>query len=330
MIENLPLIFAGLMGFSILVYVVLDGYDLGVGLLTPLGDEHEKDLMVGSIGPFWDANETWLVLAIGLLLVAFPPAHGVILTALYIPVFLMLIGLILRGVSFEFRAKVKPENKTYWNTLFFLGSLITSLSQGFMLGMYIMGLEWDVGSFLFSIFTSVCLTGSYLYIGSSWLVLRTTESLQFKSIKWAKHSLFVMLTGFVGISIITPIVNERIFYKWFSIPEIIALSPIPMMVFVMAVFSYFSLKSISMQNEKLNWVPFITGVFMFILAFIGLAYSFFPYIIPDTMLIMDSAISNESLLIIFVGTLFVVPVIIAYSILSYWIFRGKSEVLKYD
>ena len=330
MIEQLPLIFAGLMGFSILVYVILDGYDLGVGMLTPFGNEHEKDLMVGSIGPFWDANETWLVLAIGLLLVAFPPAHGVILTALYIPVFLMLVGLILRGVSFEFRAKVSPQNKTYWNILFFTGSLLTSLSQGFMLGMYIMGLEWTFATVMFSIFTSICLSGAYLYIGASWLVLRTKEDLQIKSVVWAKISLVIMLIGFLGISVITPLVNERIFDKWFSFPEIIALSPIPLMVFVMALFSFFSLKSISNTNEHLNWGPFISGVFMFILAFIGLAYSFYPYIIPDSMLIMDSAISNESLLIIFIGAIFVVPVIIGYSILSYWIFRGKSEVLKYD
>lgn len=328
--ENLPLIFAGLMGFSILVYVILDGYDLGVGLLTPLATDNEKDIMVGSIGPFWDANETWLVLAIGLLLVAFPVANGIILTSLYIPVFLMLIGLILRGVSFEFRAKVRQQNKKYWNQMFFIGSLLTSLSQGFMLGMYIMGLDYNVQTIMFSLFTSVCLTGAYLYIGASWLVLKTQGDLQTKSVKWAKTSLFVMLIGFVGISIVTPIVNERIFQKWFSVPEIIALSPIPMMVFVMAMFSYFSLKSITKDNEVLNWVPFLSGVFMFILAFIGLAYSFYPYIIPDSLLIRESAIANESLFIILIGTLFVVPVIIAYSILSYWVFRGKSEVLKYD
>jgi cytochrome d ubiquinol oxidase subunit II len=269
-------------------------------------------------------------LTVGLLLVAFPPAHGVILTALYIPVFLMLIGLILRGVSFEFRAKVKTDNKIYWNISFFIGSLLTSLSQGFMLGMYIMGLEYTTSSVLFSIFTSFCLTGAYLYIGSAWLILKTEGRLLQKATKWAKNSLFVMLSGFVGISIITPLVNERIFYKWFSVPEILMLFPIPMTVFVMAIISYWSLKSIKNGFFKLSWIPFISGSFMFILAFIGLAYSFYPYIVPDMLLIEESTISNSSLLIILFGALFVVPIIAGYSVLSYWIFRGKSQVLSYD
>ena len=137
----LPLTFAGLMGLSILIYVVLDGFDLGVGVLFPFADDDEKDMMVASIGPFWDANETWLVLAVGLLLVAFPSAHGAILTALYLPVAVMLIGLILRGVAFEFRVKAPTPHKRAWNGAFFVGSLMTSLAQGYMLGLYIMGLE---------------------------------------------------------------------------------------------------------------------------------------------------------------------------------------------
>ncbi|MFZ8942668.1 MAG: cytochrome d ubiquinol oxidase subunit II, partial [Gemmobacter sp.] len=137
----LPWAFASLMGLSILIYVVLDGFDLGVGILFPLADRAEQDRMMGSIGPFWDANETWLVLAVGLLLVAFPPAHGLILSTLYLPVFVMLVGLILRGVAFEFRAKARDHHRRLWNAAFFAGSLMTALAQGFMLGLYIMGLD---------------------------------------------------------------------------------------------------------------------------------------------------------------------------------------------
>ena len=152
----LAIVFAGLLGLSILLYVILDGFDLGVGILLPLADDAEKDRMVASIGPFWDANETWLVLGVGILLVAFPIAHGVILTALYIPVAIMLVGLILRGVAFEFRIKAPSERKSAWNAAFFAGSVMTALSQGYMLGLYIMGLEPTVAHVLFGLATAIC------------------------------------------------------------------------------------------------------------------------------------------------------------------------------
>ncbi|MEL6233059.1 MAG: cytochrome d ubiquinol oxidase subunit II, partial [Pseudomonadota bacterium] len=166
----LPFAFAALMGVSILVYVVLDGFDLGVGILFPVADDDQKDRMVASIGPFWDANETWLVLAIGLLLVAFPAAHGEILSTLYLPVAVMLIGLILRGVAFEFRAKAPAAQKPAWNRAFFAGSLMTALSQGTMLGLYIMGLEVTPFTLAFSLLTGLCLTAGYAFIGACWLI----------------------------------------------------------------------------------------------------------------------------------------------------------------
>ncbi len=169
----LPFTFAALMGLSILVYVVLDGFDLGVGLLFPFADAGERDRMVYTIGPFWDANETWLVLAIGLLLVAFPVAHGAILTALYLPVAVMLIGLILRGVAFEFRVKAPAPHKGRWNAAFFAGSLMASLAQGWMLGMYIMGLEATPFTLAFAALTAVFLTVGYSFIGAAWLIYKT-------------------------------------------------------------------------------------------------------------------------------------------------------------
>ena len=168
-LQWLAFAFAGLLGFSILLYVILDGFDLGGGILLPFAEDAEKDRMVASIGPFWDANETWLVLGVGILLVAFPVAHGVILTALYLPVAVMLVGLILRGVAFEFRMKAPSERKATWNTAFFVGSLVTALSQGYMLGLYIMGLQHTVMHVLFGLVTAFCVAAGYAFFGATWL-----------------------------------------------------------------------------------------------------------------------------------------------------------------
>ncbi|MEY4984957.1 MAG: hypothetical protein RIR62_3223, partial [Pseudomonadota bacterium] len=227
--EMLPLIFAALMGVSILLYVVLDGFDLGVGLLFPFSEPDERDRMVASIGPFWDANETWLVLAIGILLVAFPVAHGAILTALYLPVAVMLIGLILRGVAFEFRAKAPLTHKGRWDGAFFAGSLMTSMSQGFMLGLYIMGLNWGWAEVAFATLCAGALTVAYSFIGAAWTILKTDGALQVKAVGWAKGGIWGVVLGMGAVSMATPLVSPRIFDKWFSFPEIVALAPLPLM-----------------------------------------------------------------------------------------------------
>jgi cytochrome bd-type quinol oxidase subunit 2 len=202
--QVLPLIFAALMGVSILLYVVLDGFDLGVGLLFPFADEAERDRMIASIGPFWDANETWLVLAIGILLVAFPVAHGDILTALYLPVAVMLIGLILRGVAFEFRAKAPLGHKRPWDVAFWAGSLMTALSQGFMLGMYVMGLEWTWAKVGFAALTAGALAVAYSFIGAGWVILKTDGVLQRKAVAWAKGGIWGVVLGMGAVSAATP------------------------------------------------------------------------------------------------------------------------------
>src|ERR687898_2341319 len=173
----LPVAFAGLMGVAILLYVVLDGYDLGVGILSGAAEDKHRDRMIASIGPFWDANETWLVLAVGLLLVAFPLAHGVILTALYLPVFVLLFGLILRGVAFDFRAKVPAHRKHRWNRAFFAGSLIASLAQGYMLGVYVLGLATGLPAMVFGALVALCLAAAYAAMGSAWLIYKTEGQL---------------------------------------------------------------------------------------------------------------------------------------------------------
>ena len=326
----LPFVFAGLMGVSILIYVVLDGFDLGVGVLFPFAEDDEKDRMIASIGPFWDANETWLVLAVGLLLVAFPSAHGAILTALYLPVAIMLIGLILRGVAFEFRAKAPAPHKRLWNNAFFAGSLMTSLSQGFMLGMYVMGLEWTWLNFGFSLLTAVFLTVGYSFIGATWVVHKTDEGLQRKAIDWASGGIWGLVLGIAAISLATPFVSTRIFDKWFNWPEALYLAPLPLFSAVLVYLLWSMLRRMPFAGDKWSWLPFAAATALWVMAFCGMAYSFYPYVVPEQLTIYEAASAPESLFIILIGTCVVLPTIMAYTVLSYTIFRGKATELRYD
>ncbi|PIR38107.1 MAG: cytochrome BD ubiquinol oxidase subunit II [Alphaproteobacteria bacterium CG11_big_fil_rev_8_21_14_0_20_39_49] len=325
----LSVVFAFLMGLSILLYVILDGYDLGVGILMKNATEDEKDKMIASIGPFWDANETWLVLGVGILLVAFPIAHGTVLTALYLPTAIMLIALILRGVSFDFRAKVQARRKHIWNKSFFIGSLGTALAQGYMLGLYIMGFEHSLAAHLFGVLAGVCTAAGYAFIGACWLVMKTEGSLQQKAVRWSRIGLWLTTLGIAIVSIATPIVNERIFEKWFSIPNIFLLAPIPAITGVLIVGLEIALRQMPFKNDQFCWLPFAGAIGMFILCFQGLAYSFYPYIVPEKMTIYGAAASPESLMIILVGALFVLPCIIGYTIFAYRVFWGKVQDLRY-
>lgn len=326
----LPWAFASLMGLSILIYVVLDGFDLGVGILFPLASAEEQNKMIGSIGPFWDANETWLVMAVGILLVAFPTAHGVILSALYLPVFVMLIGLILRGVAFEFRAKARDHHKRLWNRLFFVGSLMTALAQGFMLGLYIMGLEKSSATYAFAALSAVFLSVGYSFIGATWLIHKAEGALQLKSVKWAQGGLWGVILGIAAVSLATPFVSDRILAKWFSFPEIILLFPLPLISVGLIVWLFRVLRRMPFESDRLNWLPFVISTGVFALAYLGMAYSFYPYVVPERLTIYDAAAAPESLLIILVGVCFVVPVIIGYTALAYYVFRGKATELRYD
>jgi cytochrome d ubiquinol oxidase subunit II len=326
----LPFVFAGLMGLSILIYVVLDGFDLGVGVLFPFAEEDEKDMMIATIGPFWDANETWLVLAVGLLLVAFPAAHGAILTALYLPVAIMLVGLILRGVAFEFRAKAPAPHKHLWNNAFFAGSLMTSLSQGFMLGMYIMGLEWTLVNTAFSLLTAVFLTVGYSFIGATWVIHKTDGALQAKSVDWAKGGIWGLVLGIGLVSMATPLVSTRIFDKWFSWPEALLLSPLPILSALLVFALWWMLRRMPFTHDRVSWLPFAAASSLWVMAFIGMAYSFYPYVVPEQLTIYEAASAPESLFIILIGTLFVLPTILAYTVLAYTVFRGKATELRYD
>ena len=326
----LPVIFMAVMGLSMLAYVVLDGYDLGVGILLRRASLSQKDLMIGSIGPFWDANETWLVLGVGILLVAFPLAHGVILGALYLPVTLMLVGLILRGVAFDFRAKAQDRHQAMWNKLFCAGSWLAALAQGYMLGAFITGFAQTWQAILFAVLVAPGVAAGYALLGATWLVMKTEGELQARAIAWARRALWWSAGGVALVSVATPWVSTRIFEKWFSLPYLVLLAPIPLATLALFVLIDRVLRVLPLKNDKLCWLPFAATVGIFILAFFGLAYSLFPYLVIDQITIWQAASAPESLKIILFGAVLVLPVIVAYTIFSYRVFHGKAQPLRYD
>ena len=330
----LPLVFALVMALAMLAYVILDGYDLGVGaLLLNTADVSERDSMIASIGPFWDANETWLVLGVGVLLVAFPLAHGVILGALYLPVALMLVGLTLRGVAFDFRVKAKAHHRPSWDAAFRAGSLIASWSQGYMLGQLITGFRADMASMAFSALIGFCLISAYRLLGATWLIMKSEGTLQLKAVGWARASLRMTALGVMAISMVTPLVSERIFDKWFSFPYLLMLFPIPLTTVVVFALIYRSLARLPVRlaayNEYGTSVPFVATVGIFLLSFYGLGYSLFPWLVVDQITIWQGTSSTESLWVIFIGTVIVLPVIVGYTIFAYRVFWGKSGSLSY-
>ncbi len=330
----LPLVFALVMALSMLAYVILDGYDLGVGALLDSADTLDhKDTMIASIGPFWDANETWLVLGVGVLLVGFPMAHGVILGALYLPVALMLVALSLRGVAFDFRVKAKAQHRPLWDKTFYIGSVLASWAQGFMLGQLILGFKQDTASYVFSALIGVCLVFAYRLLGAGWLIMKTEGALQLRAVAWAQGSLWLTAAGVVAISVATPWVSPRIFEKWFSFPNLLMLLPIPAVTMALFVVIQRSLKRLPVRfaqgNQYGAGVPFASTVGIFLLSFYGLAYSLFPWLVIDKLNIWQAASAPEALLVIFYGVVVVLPVIIGYTVFAYRVFWGKSTHLSY-
>lgn len=325
----LPSIFLMLMGFAMLMYVCLDGYDLGVGMMLLNGNREEKDLMIGSIGPFWDANETWLVLGVGILLVAFPKAHGLILSALYVPVTLMLIGLILRGVAFDFRAKAPEAQLPLWNFAFMAGSSLAALSQGWMLGRYITGFSETPEAYVFAVLITIGLPAAYLLLGAAWLIMKGEGELQAKALFWARRLLPAMVAGIGIISLATPVASRTVFERWFSFPEFFYLMPIPLATLeVFAVLAVLLYRDPEVLRSRCS-LPFYLMLAIFILAALGLAYSILPYVVIDQLLAVDAASSAPALRVIFLGTALTVPAIFGYTFFVYRIFRGKAQPLSY-
>jgi len=320
---DLVLVFAALMGLAMLVYVLLDGYDLGVGMLMPASSRDEQELMVAAIAPYWDANETWLVLGIGLLLVAFPAAHGVILGALYLPVAAMLVGLMLRGVAFELRVKARGWHRELWNWLFWAGSTLASFAQGLMLGRYVTGFDASFGAWLFALVVGAGLCGGYVLLGATWLVLRTSGPLQAKAVGWAKWGLLWVALGIALVSAGTPLASETVRSRWFDFPRTAGLMLLPAATFAIGVWVW---RVLGRSDTK----PFAGAVSIFVLAFIGLAYSLFPYVVMDRLTIWDAAADRSALVFLGVGVLIVLPFIAGYTIYAYRVFRGKVHRAMYD
>jgi cytochrome d ubiquinol oxidase subunit II len=326
--QALPIIFMALMGLAMLAYVVLDGYDLGVGMLMPRATLAQKDIMVASIGPFWDANETWLVLGVGILLIAFPKAHGMVLTALYLPVTLMLVGLIMRGVAFDFRTKAQARHKALWNRAFFAGSGLAAVSQGWMLGSYITGLQTGWAYTLFSAAIAVALPAAYVLLGACWLILKTEGELQEHAVRWAKLAWLPVVIGMGLISVATPWISATVRERWFSMPEFIALLPIPLMTLL----SLAGLRAFLNTQRVLGrycWLPFMLVMLVFVLGFFGLAYSLYPYVVIDRLTLWQAASSPASLKVILVGVAISVPAIAGYTVFAYRVFGGKATELRY-
>jgi cytochrome d ubiquinol oxidase subunit II len=324
----LPVIFMAIMGLAMLTYVILDGYDLGVGLLMPRATLEEKDTMIASIGPFWDANETWLVLGVGLLLIAFPKAHGMVLGALYLPVAFMLVGLVLRGVAFDFRVKARDSHQRTWNRVFAAGSAIASVSQGWMLGRYVTGLQDGWLQDAFAAVIAVALPAAYVLLGACWLILKTEGALQARAIGWAKKAWPLVVIGIGAISVATPIVSATVRERWFQMPEFIALLPIPLTSAV-ALLGLRGLLNSHRIRGKLCWLPFSLLVLVFMLGFLGLAYSLYPFVVIDQLTIWQAASSPAALKVILIGVAVAVPAIAAYTVLAYRIFGGKATALRY-
>lgn len=327
--DSLAIIFIGLMALATLLYAILDGYDLGVGMLLPLKDQNKADIMIASIGPFWDANETWLVLAVGLLLIAFPSAHSLILKELYIPAAFMLVGLILRGVAFDFRAKAAFSHKPSWDKAFKFGSLLAALAQGYMLGRYVTGFGVDFGSYLFAGLSAVGVSAAYCFIGASWLVMKTEGQLQKDAIVWARLTFLVALMGIAAVSLSNLLLAPEVFAKWLSVPNIFFVLPIPILAAVCFVYCHKALNDLNRGNLRSQNRLFILVVAIFALTFSGLAISYFPYVVPGQLTIWESVAAKESLNFLLYGAIIVVPTILAYTAYSYRVFWGKVQELRY-
>jgi len=328
--ELLPFIFMVVMGGAVLAYVILDGYDLGVGMLMPAANDEEQSIMVASIGPFWDANETWLVLGIGTLLVAFPQAHGVVLGELYLPVVAMLVGLMFRGVAFEMRIKAQGWHRELWNWLFWAGSFVAAIFQGVMLGRYITGFEPGFFFWMFALITGASLCGGYVLLGATWLILKTEGELQRKAVAWARWGLLWVALGVALVSLATPLISQTVRDKWFDFPRTLALMILPAATLAAGAWLWMTTRAMKRGDVSRDWRPFLAAVAIFTLAFLGLAYSLYPYVVIDRLTVWEAAAHPSALKFVFVGTVIVVPFIVGYTILSYRIFGGKAKAGLYD
>ena len=319
-------VWAMLLALGVFMYVLLDGFDLGIGILFPFApDERARDLMMASVAPIWDGNETWLVFGALALFSAFPLAFAVILPALYFPIVAMVLGLIFRGVAFEFRPGARTTSRR-WSRAYFAGSLVATFAQGCVLGKFIRGFEVNGRQFAgsswewvdpFVLAVGVGLIFGYLLLGASWLVMKTEGALQ----DWARGKARLGLLGtlaFIGmVSVWTPLMNARIAARWFAFPRIALLVSVPIAT---AAIAWWLWRSLARGREV---APFVAAMGLFAMCYLGLAISLYPYVVPPTITLWDAAAATQSQGFLLIGTLFLLPVIFMYTGWSYWVFRGK-------
>lgn len=322
----LPVIWAGLIGAAVALYVLLDGFDLGIGILFPFSPaEEDRDVMMNSVAPFWDGNQTWLVLGGGGLFVAFPLAYAILMSAIYLPVIIMLLALVFRGVAFEFRWVSKPKHQ-FWDLAFSGGSIVAALMQGMILGTLVQGIPVKDGAFAggaldwltpFSLFTGLATVTGYALLGACWLVMKTEGEVAEISRQRARTLLMAAIAAMVVVSLWTPLAIPRISERWFSWPNILYLSPVPLLT---AIATWTCWRGLETRHDT---KPFFGAVALFLLGLAGLAISTLPYLVPPSVTIWEAAAHPSSQLFIGVGTIILLPVILGYTIYVYRTFRGK-------
>jgi cytochrome d ubiquinol oxidase subunit II len=325
---NLPLVWYGLIFTAVFLYILLDGFDLGVGILFPFAPSDKcRDRMMNSIAPFWDGNETWLVLGGGGLFAAFPLAYAVMMPALYLPIIAMLLGLIFRGVAFEFRFKA-VKSRRIWDHAFHFGSLLAAFMQGMIIGAVVQGIEVDGRSFAgstfdwlnaYSVMTGVAVVFGYALLGSTWLVMKTDEETQDWARKSASYTIGYVALFLAIVSISMPIMNADIRARWFDLPNLFFLLPIPTASLILLIMIWRDL------HAGREYRPFLLSFGVFLTGYIGIAISMWPYIVPFEITFSQAAAAPESQSLLLVGTVVLLPLILVYVGYCYYIFRGKAS-----
>jgi cytochrome d ubiquinol oxidase subunit II len=326
---DLPVVWAVILAFGLMMYVMMDGFDLGIGILFPfVRDRNDRDTMVSTVAPVWDGNETWLVLGGAGLLAAFPLAYSVLLSALFLPILMMLAGLIWRGVAFEFRFKAGEARRRFWDKAFAWGSYIATFFQGVALGAFINGFKVVDRSYQggvldcltpFSLFTGLALLVAYALLGSTWLIMKTEGALQQRMVALARPITLVLVAAIGTVSLWTPLTHPEVAARWFAVPNIVFFAPVPLLVLAT---TWFMLHVLRREAHR---APFGLALFLLFLGYSGLAISFWPNIIPPGISIREAAAPAQSQGFTLVGALLTIPVILAYTSWSYYVFRGKVK-----
>lgn len=325
---DLPTIWAAILALAIFIYVILDGFDLGIGIIFPFLDTKEcRDISMNSIAPIWDGNETWLVLGGGGLLAAFPLAYAVVMPALYAPIIVMLLALVFRGVAFEFRWR-DPGHIKIWDQSFFWGSVLATFCQGIVLGAFVQGIEVDGRAYgggwwdwltPFSVMCGIALMAGYALLGSTWIIMKSEGILREKAYGIARKTVFVTFFFMGIVSLWTPFLSPEIAERWFSWPNVLFVSPVPILVLVTSGVLLLGLKN---RNDN---TPFLASIALFLLCFIGLGIGITPYIVPRAITVAEAAAPDKSLMFMLVGAVILIPLILAYTAYTYYVFRGKMD-----